>query len=405
MQAQIAKEVEAQQVFKRERDDALDEVAALKGTVEKLTQARADATAKQADAQQALKRERDSTLDEVGTLKTTVGELTQAREDAESRTAELSQRLTKLRQSKAQETARSIAAAFSPFVIVAAVATAGFWTYQLIWSAPQPILAITSDSTADAETKLKAAEIEQQRLKEEVQRQTKAAADADAKLKAALTEQQRLAKAATDADSKRGGAEAEQQRLRDEVQRLTKAAADADAKSRLAEAKLAAANAATRSASVPQAASAPSFERQINMRAVGYVVADGVSLNSVGECEQKCTSLAACTAFSYDKSIKKCYFYQNAVLISDQQYDSGVRNSTPPPQSTTGLFTIRSNTEAWGRPADNSVSVSSISECEQRCAQSVNCKVFAYDRPAKMCHPISRADFKPNQNFDSGIRN
>jgi hypothetical protein len=55
MQAQIAKEVEVQQVLKRERDDALDEVAALNGTVEKLTQARADAMAKQAEAQQALK--------------------------------------------------------------------------------------------------------------------------------------------------------------------------------------------------------------------------------------------------------------------------------------------------------------------------------------------------------------
>src|SRR6266436_7042207 len=60
MQAQITKEVEVQQVLKRERDDALDEVAALKGTVEKLTKARADATAKQAEAQQALKWERDS---------------------------------------------------------------------------------------------------------------------------------------------------------------------------------------------------------------------------------------------------------------------------------------------------------------------------------------------------------
>ena len=61
--------------------------------------------------------------------------------------------------------------------------------------------------------------------------------------------------------------------------------------------------------------------------------------------------------------------------------------------------------EAWGRPADNSASVSSISECEQRCAQLVNCKVFTYDKRAQMCHPISRADFKPNEKFDSGIRN
>src|SRR5262249_32926698 len=144
MQAQIAKEVEVQQVLKRERDDALDEVAALKGTVEKLTQARAAATAKQAEAQQALKLERDSALDEVAALKATLEEVTRARADAEARGVELSQRLRKVRQSKAQEIARSIGAAFSPFVIVAAVATLGFWTYQLIWSAPQPLLAVMS---------------------------------------------------------------------------------------------------------------------------------------------------------------------------------------------------------------------------------------------------------------------
>src|SRR5262249_27257922 len=137
MQAQIAKEVELQQALKRERDDALDEVAAIKSTVEKLTQARADATAKQAEAQQALKRERDSALDEVAALKTAVEELTQAREHAEARTVELSQRLRQVRQTKAQETVRSIGAAFSPFVIVVAVATLGFWTYQLIGSSPE----------------------------------------------------------------------------------------------------------------------------------------------------------------------------------------------------------------------------------------------------------------------------
>ena len=136
MQAQIAKEVEVQQLMKRERDVALDEVAALKGTVEKLTQARADATAKQAGAQQALKRERDSALDEVAALKGTVEELTQAREHAEARTVELSQRLRKVRQRKAQEIARSIGAAFSPFVIAAAAATVGFWTYQSFGQRP-----------------------------------------------------------------------------------------------------------------------------------------------------------------------------------------------------------------------------------------------------------------------------
>ena len=113
LQAQIAKEAEVQQVLKRERDDALDEVAALKGTVEKFTQARADATAKQTDVQQALKREHDSALDEVAALKGTVEELTQARSDAEARVVDLSQRLSKVRQAKAKEIARSVGATLS----------------------------------------------------------------------------------------------------------------------------------------------------------------------------------------------------------------------------------------------------------------------------------------------------
>src|SRR5262249_50346883 len=130
MQAQIAKEVEVQQLLKRERDYAFDEVAALKGAVEKLTQARAEATAKQADAQQALKREHDSARDEISALKTTVGELTQAREHAEARTAELSQHLRKVRQTKAQEIARSLGVVIPLFVLAAALATIGFWTYH-----------------------------------------------------------------------------------------------------------------------------------------------------------------------------------------------------------------------------------------------------------------------------------
>src|SRR5262249_28338206 len=153
--------VEVQQALKRERDDALDEVAAIKSTVEKLTQARADATAKQAEAQQALKRERDGALDEVAALKTTVEELTQAREHAEARTADLSQRLRKVPQSKAQKTVRSILAVSA----AAVAATLGFWTYQVMWPAPET-LSLTSEATTES---LAA-------IKEEAQRQAKAAA-------------------------------------------------------------------------------------------------------------------------------------------------------------------------------------------------------------------------------------
>src|SRR5262249_18383985 len=152
---------------------------------EKLTRAGADAEAKQAEERQAFKRERNSVIDEVAALKRTVEELTKARTDAEARAVELSRRLTKVRQSKVQDIVRPIGAAFSWFVIGAAVATAGFWTYQPIWSAPQPLPAVASGSTPEAE---------QQRLAaiEEAQRQAKAAGDAEAKLKAAEVEQQRL---------------------------------------------------------------------------------------------------------------------------------------------------------------------------------------------------------------------
>src|SRR5262249_54855671 len=80
---------------------------------------------------------------------------------------------------------------------------------------PDPARADKTKAAADAEAQRKAAEAEQQRLaaiKEEEQRQAKAA-DLEAKLKAA---------------------EAEQQRLKEEAQRQAKAAADAEAKRRAA---------------------------------------------------------------------------------------------------------------------------------------------------------------------------
>ena len=65
LQAQIAKEAEAYQDLKQERDKALDEVEELKATVENLTQARSEAAILEAQVQQDLKQERDKVLDEV----------------------------------------------------------------------------------------------------------------------------------------------------------------------------------------------------------------------------------------------------------------------------------------------------------------------------------------------------
>jgi uncharacterized protein len=118
-------------------------------------------------------------------------------------------------------------------------------------------------AATDAEAKLKIAEADQQSVKEEEQRQARAAADAEAKRKAAEAEQQRQpqvaagaeakrqagdqqrlqeevqlqAKAAADAEARRQAAEVELQRLKEEVQRQAKAAADAEAKRKAAEAE------------------------------------------------------------------------------------------------------------------------------------------------------------------------
>jgi hypothetical protein len=312
LQTQIAKEAETQQELKRERDGALDEIAALKTTAEELTRARSEAEARATD-----------TLHQVAALRATVDEVSRARSDAE-------QRLSQVGRLKAKETVRSIATVLSPLVLAAAVATVGFWTYQLVSSAPQPSPPVTSDATAGAETKLKAAEADQQQLKQEVQRQTKAAADADAKLKVAVTEQQRLAKAATDADAKRVAAETEQQRL-------AKAATDADAKRVAAEKeqqtlaeelRKVRAELATKQVALPQATST-AFSIRANTEASGLPV-DPVwaSGGSRAECEQRCAQIATCVAFAYRRSGGMCYFYSGAVLFKpNQEFDSGERKS------------------------------------------------------------------------------
>src|SRR5262249_24145237 len=155
LQTQIAKEAEVQQYLKEERDIALDEVDALKATVEELTRTRSEAGAKQTETQQGLKRQLDKSLDEtkmlmatieelnrareeaeereagtqqelkrehdkafdeVAALRATVEELTRARADAEARVAELSQHLRKVRQSKTQVIARSMGVTLSLLV-------------------------------------------------------------------------------------------------------------------------------------------------------------------------------------------------------------------------------------------------------------------------------------------------
>ena len=427
LQAQIAKEADTQLGLQRERDSALDEIAALKGTVAELTRARSEAEARKTD-----------TLQQVAALKVTVDEVTRARSDAE-------QRLSKLRQTKAKEIVQSI----SPFVIAAAVATVGIWTYQLIWRAPQPLPAIISNSTSDLEAKLNAAELEQQRLTEQVQRQEKVAAEAQTKLQAAQAELQNQAKAATDADSKRKTAEDEQQRLKAELQRQAKAAADADTARKAAEderqrlaAKLEEERKATATArpsvvpaaqpspALPQpapAASAPSqstptvmastlFEIRRNTEAFGSENNSGDYVGivvSLEDCEQKCRQSTSCNAFAFSKSNKGCFLYPRPELKPHTLYDSGVRQAAAPPtnQSTTTAtkapFEIRTNVEARGKASTDWSylgTLASRDECQQKCTQLPQCNAFTFSKATKSCHSYANAEFLPNPTYDSGVR-
>jgi hypothetical protein len=433
LQAQIAKEAKTQQELKRERNEAREEIAALKITVEELMRARSELEARETDA-----------LQQVAALRATVDEVTRARSDAE-------QRLSKVRQVKAKEIVRSV----SPFVIAAALATVGIWTYQIIWPAPQSVPAVISESASEAErelaaikqeaerqakaavetqAKLEAAEGEQQRLKDEVQRQTKAAAEVEAKLQVAQSEQQRQAKvlaeaqtklqgaqtelqiqakAAKDADDKRKTAEADQQRLKDDVQRQTRAAAEADTKRRDAaeQQRLAVKLEEERKATAAATPAVTRFERRNDMVGAGlpFQNIEGISIE---ECEAKCSALHQCSVLSYSTRFKICGFYSGSGLVAIQGWDSGVRQAAVLPAGQPaltvkdGLFRRRPNEQASGlRSSYHPPGQTTLDECEQKCAQAATCKVFTYNKINSSCSFYTRADFIPNADFDSGVRN
>ena len=141
---------------------------------------------------------------------------------------------------------------------------------------PQVIAAWSQSARSHRDSERKAAEAEQQRLKEEeVQRQ----------------------KAAADADARRRTAEAEQQRLRDELQRQIKAL----------------------------------FEIRPNMEARPLSsVAFKLIVVSVDECQQKCAELTDCKVFSFSKASNICYSYSDAEFAPNAAFDSGVRQFAAP---------------------------------------------------------------------------
>jgi TIR domain len=100
LQAQIAKEAEAQQGLQRELDEALDEIAALKGAAEELARAQSEAEAKQAETRQALTRERDYALAEVLSVKAKLEHLMRSQSETQAREAQTQQDFSRLAQER-----------------------------------------------------------------------------------------------------------------------------------------------------------------------------------------------------------------------------------------------------------------------------------------------------------------
>src|SRR5262249_30269796 len=75
------------------------------------------------------------------------------------------------------------------------------------------------------------------------------------------------------------------------------------------------------------------------------------------------------------------------------------------PAPSPARFTIRTNTEAIAVASLLTPPyVRSISECEQKCAQTATCKIFTYNKRTEMCYTYTDAYFLPNEKFDSGAR-
>ena len=428
-------ELEAELVGERARRDGVERR-------DKTLQAQ---IAKEAQAHQDLKREFDKSLDEVATAKANLVELSQRLDEANAQISASARRIE-----VAKSAARAALFTQNPIMqfgsIAAVVATIGFWTYHLIWSAPpasqqgsvQEAALLPVAVTDEVRRKIEEAE----QFKKEAERQANLAADAD-------TKRQSAEKLAADADSKRKVAEDGQQRLKLEVQRLSTAAADADSKRQAAEKLAADADAkrkivedeqqrlaaALRAARQLQAPSAPAgakapFEIKLNMEARGDPRDSYLgSVTSINECQLKCAQSDKCTTFSFNKGNKTCYSYSNAQLVPNSTYDSGIRQSpqtsiqsgTPQPPAqqaatlpaanqpastrATGLFTIHINTEVGHNVgAEYSADAESMDDCEKMCTARSRCKLFSYNKMTKKCYQYFSAGLTPNPQFDSGVR-
>jgi hypothetical protein len=97
------------------------------------------------------------------------------------------------------------------------------------------------------------------------------------------------------------------------------------------------------------------------------------------------------------------YFARSASARRPASVIFRVRGYTERVVAGTGLFTIKSNTEAVGK--ESYAAVRSNIECERSCAQSAACKIFSYNKASGACYLYLRADsFKQNRNYESGER-
>ncbi|WP_426528472.1 PAN domain-containing protein [Bradyrhizobium sp. McL0615] len=158
----------------------------------------------------------------------------------------------------------------------------------------------------------------------------------------------------------------------------------------------------------PQRAN-PAFEIRSGTEANGLQLGAGSYNGSIGECEQRCAETKNCSVFTYSRAARACYLYPKADFVSNQNFESGIRNLTSSssqtaPKTAIPAFEIRGGTEANGLQLGAGYYNGSIGECEQRCAETKNCNVFTYSRAARACYLYPKAEFVSNRSFESGIR-
>jgi len=248
-------------------------------------------------------------------------------------------------------------------------------------------------TTADAEKARRAAEATTADVEKARQAAEAKTADAEKARQAAEAK-------TADAEKARQAAEAKTADTENALRAAEAKIADAAKTQQAAEAK------ATQMAGAAQATaedtSAP-FTRRTNLKAQGQAFVSYTSnVPSVSNCEQHCAQNShSCNAFSYNKRNRDCYEYAVFELVSNEDYDSGIRRQAV--SSVPVTFSGR-KTDMMVTGGD-SVHTDSFAECEQFCAKNQSCKAYSFNRLAKWCNLSPNANLTPAINWDSAVRN